>query len=115
MRGATTNLACGVLGVGEERTAGQCVDPVVVPEAVQQGLVHGGLEVGHVQGVVRLAVDTEILNLVEWNGLVLGRSLVRGLVTFGVCSEGAQVDFSRRYCPDRIHHNGDKRILEILV
>ena len=67
----TTNLACGVLGVGEERTAGQCVDPVVVPEAVQQALVHRGLEVGHVQSVVLLAVDAEVFNLVKRNGLIL--------------------------------------------
>ena len=44
-----SHLSRGVLCVGDERGAAERVDPVVVPEGVQQPLVHRRLEVGHVE------------------------------------------------------------------
>ena len=87
----------------------------MVPEAVQQTLVHGGLEIGHVQGVILLAVNTEILDLVERNGLVLGGSFIRRFIAFGEGSECSEIHFSSRDGPDRIHDNGHEWVLEVLV
>ena len=87
----------------------------MVPQAVQQTLVHGGLEIGHVQGVILLTVDTEVLDLVERNGLVLGGPFVRRFISFGEGSEGSEIHFSGRNGPNRVHDDGHEWVLEVLV
>ena len=44
-----SHLTRGVLCVGDERGAAEGVDPVVVPQGVQQPLVHRRLKVRHVE------------------------------------------------------------------
>ena len=47
-----SHLTGGVLCVGDEGGAAERVDPVVVPQRVQQPLVHRRLEVGHVEAAM---------------------------------------------------------------
>ena len=51
-------------------------------------LVHSRLEVLNVEGVVLLTMNTEVLDLVKGNGLVLVVALVGGLVTLRIGTEG---------------------------
>ena len=73
-------LTSRVLCVGDQRRRAECVDPVVVPERIQQPLVHHRLEVGDLERVVRLAVDAEILNLAQRDGLVFAGAVIWRLV-----------------------------------
>ena len=72
-----TDLTRGVLLVVEEGRGGKGDDSVVVPQVVQQPLVHRRLEVGNVERVVGLAVHAKVLDLAERDRLVLARLLVR--------------------------------------
>ena len=108
-------LSSCIFSVGEKRAAGESVDPVMVPEAVQETLVHGGLEVGHIQGVILTGVHAKVFNLVQGNSLVFIRSNIWRFEAFGIGSEGSEVDFASGDCPDGIHHDGDKWVLEVLV
>ena len=54
-------------------------------------IVERALEVRHLQGVVRLNVDTEVLDLLEGDGLVLRRALFRRLVVLGVRAERTEL------------------------
>lgn len=65
----------------EERGLGESVDPILVPELVQEMCVESGLEVGDLQGVVLLAVNTKVLNLAQRNSLVLRRAFIRCFVS----------------------------------
>jgi hypothetical protein len=71
----------GVVCISGDGAGGEGVDPILVPEEVQEMRVQRGLEVAHFQWVVLFAVDSKILNLLQWDGLVLSRGLVRWLVT----------------------------------
>ena len=53
----------------------------------------------------------EVFNLVEWDRLVLGGVIVRGLVALGVGPEGAQVHLAGGDRPDRVHYDRDERVL----
>ena len=69
---------------GQQRGGGECVDPVLIPEQVKHVQVQRRFEVGYVQGVVLLAVDAKVLDLVHRDGLVLRRRLIWRLVA--LCS-----------------------------
>ena len=71
--------SCQVAG-GDEGRGRQGVDPVLVPQQVQDVGVQAGLEKGDVQGVVALAVHPKVLNLVHGDGLVLAGRRVWGRV-----------------------------------
>ena len=75
--GQVGHLSRAVLRVGGERVGGEGADPVLAPQLVQQLAVQAALEVAHGQRVVPLAVDAEILDLLERDALVL-----RGCVIF---------------------------------
>ena len=64
----------------EEGAGGEGVDPVLVPEEVEEVRVQRGLEVGDLQGVVLPTVHSKVLDLLQGDGLVLSRALVRGRV-----------------------------------
>ena len=61
----------------EQGAGGESVDPVLVPQEVQEVGVQRGLEVGHLQGVVLATVHPKVLYLLQGDGLVLGRPLIR--------------------------------------
>ena len=84
-------------GTYRDQTGGtQGVDPVLVPEGVQELAVQGRLEVGDVQGVVLLAVDAKVLDLVQGDGLVLGRPFIRRLVALTI-RNGPSLVFKRTF------------------
>ena len=93
------DLARGVLCVGQKGRGGEGVNPVVVPQVVQQPLVHRRLEIGHVERVVGLAVDAKVLNLVERNCLVLAGLLIRRLVALGICAECPEIHLAKEKKP----------------
>ena len=56
-------------------------------------------------------MDAEVLDLVEWDGLILAGSLVGRLVALGVGAERPQVHLARRDGSYRVNHNGNEGIL----
>lgn len=88
------DLTGGVLGVAEQARTSQRVDPVLVPQRVQELAVQGGFEVSDVELIVLLAVDTKVLDFVQRNRLVLGWFFVWRLVALRVRSESSEIDFS---------------------
>jgi hypothetical protein len=75
-----TFLTGCVLCVGDERRGAEGVDPVVVPQRVQQPLIHDRLEVGHLQRVVGLAVHAEVFDLAQGDCLVLAGTVIRRFI-----------------------------------
>jgi hypothetical protein len=83
----------------DERTLGERVDPVLVPEQAEELRVERAREHLHVERVVLVRVHAEVLNLRERDGLVLvatGRG--RRCVALRVRPERANVDLA---CGDR--------------
>ena len=82
-RGMGEPLLHYVMAYREQRAGGEGVDPVLVPEQVQEMRVEGGLEVRHLQGVVLPTVHTKILNLLQGDGLVLPWAVIRRGIPLG--------------------------------
>ena len=57
-------------------------------------------------------MHTKVLNLVQRDGLILGRTFILRLVTLRVRPKGSQVDLASRYSPDGVYHNCHKRVLK---
>lgn len=55
----------------DDLTLAQRIDPVLVPQKIQQLGIQARLEDGDLELIVRVGVDTEILDLVERDGLVV--------------------------------------------
>jgi hypothetical protein len=56
----------------DERTLTERVDPILVPQRIQQLRVETALEDGDVELVVRVCVNAEIFDFVQGDRLVLG-------------------------------------------
>lgn len=57
----------------DERVCAECLDPVLLPEQIEQSSVERRLEDGHLEGVVLVRVRTEVGNLVHRDRLVRRR------------------------------------------
>ena len=68
------------------------VHPVLIPEQTEQLIVETALEDLDVDLVVLVRVRAEVLDLVQGNGLVLGRGSVWWRVVLWVRPEGANVN-----------------------
>lgn len=55
----------------DDLTLAQRIDPVLVPQKIQQLGIQARLEDGDLELIVRVGVNTEILDLVERDGLVV--------------------------------------------
>ncbi len=64
----------------EQGAGGEGVDPVLVPEQVEEMRVEGGFEVGDFQGVILPTVHPKVLNLLQGDGLVFPWAVIRGRV-----------------------------------
>ena len=65
---------------GNDLALTQSVDPILVPQQIQQLGVQARFEDGHLELIVRVGVDAEIFDLVERDGLVVaGGSIGRGV------------------------------------
>ena len=87
----------------------------MVPKTVQQTLVHAGLEISHIQGVILTGVYAKVFNFVQRNCLVFILTNIWRFEPLGICSEGSEVDFASRDCSDGVHHDGHKWVLEVLI
>mmetsp|Transcript_46438 Transcript_46438/g.131312 ORF Transcript_46438/g.131312 Transcript_46438/m.131312 type:complete len:299 (-) Transcript_46438:207-1103(-) len=105
----------GEAAVVHEGRGGQGVNPVLAPQELEDRRVHRVLEYLDGQRVVPLAVDTEILDLVERDGLVLGWTLVRWHVALRVRAECTDVDLTRSAGANRIYDDGQEGLLVCLV
>ena len=61
------------------------------------------------------AVHAKVFDLVQGNGLILGRGLVRGLVTFGEGSESAYFDLPSRNGSGGVDNHRQPGLLILLV
>lgn len=51
----------------------QSAHPILVPQQIQQSAIERRLENRNIQLIIRLAMHTKVLNLLERNGLILAR------------------------------------------
>jgi hypothetical protein len=65
----------------DQRTLTQRVDPVLVPQRLEQLGIETTLEHGDLERVVGVGVHTKVLDLVQRNGLVLGGCGIRRSVS----------------------------------
>ena len=72
------------------------IDPILVPQQAKQLVIQRRLEDLYVQRVVLVRMDTEILDLVQWDRLVFGRNGIGWRIVLWVGTEGADIDFTCR-------------------
>ena len=72
------------------------IDPILVPQQAKQLVIQRRLEDLYVQRIVLVRMDTEILDLVQWDRLVFGRNGIGWRIVLWVGTEGTDVDFTCR-------------------
>eukprot|EP00962_Isochrysis_galbana_P008433 scaffold2325_cov105-Isochrysis_galbana.AAC.2 len=113
--GQVLELGVHVTCVRQDGRRRQRVDPVLVPERVEQGRVRGGFKVGDVQLVVAVLVRAKVLNLGERHALKLVARPFGWLIALRVRPEGADLHFACGGGAGRIDDHSQPRLLELLV
>mmetsp|Transcript_84107 Transcript_84107/g.223267 ORF Transcript_84107/g.223267 Transcript_84107/m.223267 type:complete len:359 (+) Transcript_84107:163-1239(+) len=99
----------------QQRRRGDGVYPVLVPEQLKDRVVHAVFENLNRYLVVLLGVNSKVLDLVRWDGLVLGRPVLRRRVPLRVRPEGPDLDLACSASSDRVYDDGQERLLVALI
>jgi hypothetical protein len=96
----------------DKRTLAEGVDPILVPQKAQQLSIKTRCKDLDVQRVIQVCVHSEIFDLVQRDGLVLGGSGIGWSVIFWISTEGTNINFSGRDSTIGVnlsdHHGGEK-------
>ncbi len=91
------------------------LDPKLLPERLDDDGVMFALVVGDVEGVVFLVVHSEVFDLVGGNVREgLAWLFRRGHVVLRVGSEGSYVHYSCLDATNRVDHDGQPRVLQLV-
>ena len=109
-----------VLCVIKEGAGGESLDPVLVPEGLEDLRVESRFKEGVLQLIVLLRMQTEILHLfLRYHALggTLTASLFLHLldVALGEDTEAADFYLTRGHCALRINHDSDEGLLMLLI